>query len=141
MDNSREGYKFEKMSSWWIKLLAIIFGLFEIISIVLGVVYIIVNKEIFQKILEMENGKMIVLIAVICLIIHVLIAFMFIFTIYRVGELTDERNVLREEIEKYTSNSGVEALARNRLKFSKEDEEILITLFINQKRREENEKV
>ncbi|MBP5772532.1 MAG: hypothetical protein J6W35_00435 [Eubacterium sp.] len=99
MDNSREGYKFEKMSSWWIKLLAIIFGLFEIISIVLGVVYIIVNKEIFQKILEMENGKMIVLIAVICLIIHVLIAFMFIFTIYRVGELTDERNVLREEIE------------------------------------------
>ena len=29
---------------------------------------------------------------------------------------------LRDELEKYSSNSGVEALARNRLQFSKYDE-------------------
>jgi len=33
---------------------------------------------------------------------------------------------LREELEKYTSNTGVEALARNRLQFSKEDETLII---------------
>lgn len=33
---------------------------------------------------------------------------------------------LREELEKYTSNSGLEALARNRLQFSKEDETLVI---------------
>lgn len=33
---------------------------------------------------------------------------------------------LREELEKYSSNSGVEALARNRLLFTKEDETLVI---------------
>lgn len=33
---------------------------------------------------------------------------------------------LREELEKYNSNSGVEALARDRLQFSKEDETLVI---------------
>jgi len=33
---------------------------------------------------------------------------------------------LRDELEKYSSNSGVEALARNRLQFSKSDETLII---------------
>ncbi len=39
---------------------------------------------------------------------------------------TKKNQYLREELEKYTSNSGVEALARNRLQFSKEDETLII---------------
>lgn len=99
MNYIKDEYNYEKMSSWWIKLLAVIFGLFEILSITSAVIYIIINKELFQKLLEMENGSLIALIAVVFAIIHILIAFMFIFTIYRVGELTDERNILREEVE------------------------------------------
>lgn len=94
-----EERKYEKMSSWWIKLVAIIICLLEIISIVLGVAYIVVNREVFQKLLEIENGKLIVLIAIISAIIVQIIIFMLIFTVYRVGELTDERNSLREEVE------------------------------------------
>jgi len=39
---------------------------------------------------------------------------------------TRKNQYLREELEKYTSNSGVEALARNRLQFSKPDETLII---------------
>ncbi len=43
---------------------------------------------------------------------------------------------LREELEKYNSNSGVEALARDRLQFSKEDETLVIIKNIQQEKEE-----
>ncbi len=45
----------------------------------------------------------------------------------KIDKMAERKNkFLREELEKYTSNSGVEALARNRLHFSKEDETLVI---------------
>ena len=51
----------------------------------------------------------------------------------KIAKLEKIRNVaekknqfLREELDKYTSNSGVEALARDRLQFSREDETLII---------------
>ncbi len=44
-----------------------------------------------------------------------------------INKIAEKKNqFLREELEKYTSNSGVEALARNRLQFSKDDETLII---------------
>ena len=44
--------------------------------------------------------------------------------IHRIAEKKNQ--FLREELDKYTSKSGVEALARNRLQFSREDETLII---------------
>ena len=45
----------------------------------------------------------------------------------KLDKMAERKNkFLREELEKYNSNSGVEALARNRLLFSKEDETLII---------------
>ena len=45
----------------------------------------------------------------------------------KINKIAVKKNqYLREELEKYTSNSGVEALARNRLQFSKDDETLVI---------------
>jgi len=45
----------------------------------------------------------------------------------KLNPIAENKNrYLREELEKYTSTSGVEALARNRLHFSKEDETLII---------------
>ncbi len=44
---------------------------------------------------------------------------------------------LREELEKYNSNTGVEALSRDRLQFSKEDETLVIIKNITQHKEEE----
>ncbi len=45
----------------------------------------------------------------------------------KISNTVENRNqYLREEIDKYTSNSGVEALARDRLQFSREDETLII---------------
>ena len=47
--------------------------------------------------------------------------------IEKINKMANKKNqYLREELEKYTSNTGVEALARNRLQFSKEDETLII---------------
>jgi len=47
--------------------------------------------------------------------------------IEKINKIANKKNqYLREELEKYTSNTGVEALARNRLQFSKEDETLII---------------
>ena len=48
-------------------------------------------------------------------------------TLEKINKTAHQKNrYLREELEKYTSNTGVEALARNRLQFSKEDETLII---------------
>ncbi|MCR4881920.1 MAG: septum formation initiator family protein [bacterium] len=48
-------------------------------------------------------------------------------TLEKINKKAHQKNrYLREELEKYTSNTGVEALARNRLQFSKEDETLVI---------------
>ena len=48
-------------------------------------------------------------------------------TLENINKVAEKKNrFLREELEKYTSNSGVEALARNRLLFSKDDETLVI---------------
>lgn len=45
----------------------------------------------------------------------------------KIDKIAKKKNQhLREELEKYSSNQGVEALARNRLQFSKEDETLII---------------
>ena len=50
-----------------------------------------------------------------------------IHTLEKIDKVATRKNqYLREELEKYTSNSGVEALARNRLQFSKPDETLII---------------
>ena len=50
-----------------------------------------------------------------------------IFTLEKINKVAEQKNrYLREELEKYNSNTGVEALARNRLQFSKEDETLVI---------------
>jgi len=47
--------------------------------------------------------------------------------IEKINKIANKKNqYLREELEKYTSNTGVEALARNRLQFSREDETLVI---------------
>ena len=59
-----------------------------------------------------------------------------IFALEKINKSAKSKNTyLREEIEKYNSNSGVEALARDRLQFSKEDE----TLVIIKNTQQENE--
>ena len=48
-------------------------------------------------------------------------------TLEKINKTAKQKNTyLREELEKYNSNSGVEALARDRLQFSKEDETLVI---------------
>ena len=48
-------------------------------------------------------------------------------TLEDINKTAERKNKhLRDELEKYSSNSGVEALARNRLQFSKEDETLVI---------------
>ena len=48
-------------------------------------------------------------------------------TLEKINKTAHQKNTyLREELEKYTSNTGVEALARNRLQFSKDDETLVI---------------
>lgn len=45
----------------------------------------------------------------------------------KINKIAERKNKeLHRELEKYTSNAGVEALARNRLKFSKENETLII---------------
>ena len=45
----------------------------------------------------------------------------------KIRSVAEKKNqFLREELDKYTSNSGVEALARDRLQFSREDETLII---------------
>ena len=59
-----------------------------------------------------------------------------IFALEKIDKAAKHKNTyLREELEKYNSNSGVEALARDRLQFSKEDE----TLVIIKNTQQENE--
>ena len=59
-------------------------------------------------------------------------------TLEKINKVAHQKNTyLREELEKYTSNTGVEALARNRLQFSKEDETLVIIK--NSQPNEENE--
>ena len=48
-------------------------------------------------------------------------------TLEKISKKAHQKNrYLHEELEKYTSNTGVEARARNRLQFSKEDETLVI---------------
>ena len=48
-------------------------------------------------------------------------------TLNNLNKVAEKKNrYLREELEKYSSNSGVEALVRNRLLFSKDDETLII---------------
>jgi len=48
-------------------------------------------------------------------------------TLENINKIAEKKNRhLREELEKYSSNMGVEALARNRLLFSKDDETLVI---------------
>ena len=58
-------------------------------------------------------------------------------TLEKINKTAEHKNrYLREELEKYNSNTGVEALARNRLQFSKEDETLVI---IKNQQQEDNE--
>ena len=101
MTNSREkdDYNVEKMSSWWIKLLAIVFGLLATVEMIITSVYVVKNKKILNELVDAPDGKMVIALFIIIFIVSFIIIFMLIFTIYRVGVLTDERNDLREETE------------------------------------------
>ena len=93
-----DDYKVEKMSSLWIKVLAVFFWIILIISAVFSVINIIQNKEMYMKVLNYQDATMVIVIAAVAYLISFIILFLLIFALYRIGELTDERNVLKEEI-------------------------------------------